>query len=310
MNKTQPLVSILMNCFNGEKYLTEAIKSILNQSYKNWELIFWDNQSTDQSAKIFKSFKDKRMKYYYSSKHTHLGGGRAEGYKRLKGDLVAILDTDDIWFPDKLLKQVHEFTNKDIGIVITNAYRFSAHKKKPIFESKYPVDGFVFNSLLNNYYVCLPTLMVRKSFVDDLTRQFDPEFNYISDFDLVLRLSSVCKLKYINEILAGWRLHGANASLEKPFLFQEEKELWIKKMMISDKHIVNKYSLDIDIFRKNILRQKAFLSLLNNKRIEALSLVMKTKLKTIKDLIVFLLIISLIPSKILMKLYIYKINKV
>ena len=310
MNKTQPLVSILMNCFNGEKYLTEAIKSILNQSYKNWELIFWDNQSTDQSAKIFKSFKDKRMKYYYSSKHTHLGGGRAEGYKRLKGDLVAILDTDDIWFPDKLLKQVHEFTNKDIGIVITNAYRFSAHKKKPIFESKYPVDGFVFNSLLNNYYVCLPTLMVRKSFVDDLTRQFDPEFNYISDFDLVLRLSSVCKLKYINEILAGWRLHGANASLEKPFLFQEEKELWIKKMIISDKHIINKYSLDIEKFRKNILRQKAFLSLLNNKRIEALSLVMKTKLKTIKDLIVFLLIISLIPSKILMKLYIYKINKV
>ena len=129
MNKTQPLVSILMNCFNGEKYLTEAIKSILNQSYKNWELIFWDNQSTDQSAKIFKSFKDKRMKYYYSSKHTHRGGGRAEGYQRLKGDLVAILDTDDIWFPDKLLKQVHEFNNKDIGIVITNAYRFSAHKK-------------------------------------------------------------------------------------------------------------------------------------------------------------------------------------
>ena len=310
MNKTQPLVSILMNCFNGEKYLTEAIKSILNQSYKNWELIFWDNQSTDQSAKIFKSFKDKRMKYYYSSKHTHLGGGRAEGYKRLKGDLVAILDTDDIWFPDKLLKQVNEFTNKDIGIVITNAYRFSAHKKKTIFQDRYPKDGFVFGTLLNNYYVCLPTLMVRKSFVDDLSRQFDPEFNYISDFDLVLRLSSVSKLKYINEILAGWRLHGANASLEKPFLFQEEKELWIKKMIISDKHIVNKYSLDIDIFRKNILRQKAFLSLLNNKRIEALSLVMKTKLKTIKDLIVFLLIISLIPSKILMMLYIYKINKV
>ena len=228
MNKTQPLVSILMNCFNGEKYLTEAIKYFKSVIQK-LGINFWDNQSTDQSAKIFKSFKDKRMKYYYSSKHTHLGGGRAEGYKRLKGDLVAILDTDDIWFPDKLLKQVHEFTNKDIGIVITNAYRFSAHKKKPIFEGKYPVDGFVFNSLLNNYYVCLPTLMVRKSFVDDLTRQFDPEFNYISDFDLVLRLSSVSKLKYINEILAGWRLHVANASLEKPFLFKKRKNYGLKK---------------------------------------------------------------------------------
>ena len=72
MNKN--LVSIIMNCHNGEKYLCEAINSIFKQSYKDWELIF-DNASKDNSAKIIKSFKDKRIKYYYS-KYIDLGKAR------------------------------------------------------------------------------------------------------------------------------------------------------------------------------------------------------------------------------------------
>ena len=54
-----PLVSIIMNCYNGETYLADAVKSILSQTYKNFEVIFWDNQSNDQSAIIYKNFKDK-----------------------------------------------------------------------------------------------------------------------------------------------------------------------------------------------------------------------------------------------------------
>ena len=61
----KPLVSIIMNCFNGETYLNESIKSVLSQTYENWELIFWDNQSIDSSAKIFKSYEDKRFEYFY-----------------------------------------------------------------------------------------------------------------------------------------------------------------------------------------------------------------------------------------------------
>ena len=67
---SKPLVSILMNCYNGEKFLREAIESVLAQTYNNWELIFWDNQSTDRSAEIFKSYFDKRLKYFYALKHT------------------------------------------------------------------------------------------------------------------------------------------------------------------------------------------------------------------------------------------------
>ena len=65
----KPLVSVIVNCFNGEQYLHKALSSILSQTYKNWEIIFWDNQSSDNSKKIFSGFKDKRFKYYFSKEH-------------------------------------------------------------------------------------------------------------------------------------------------------------------------------------------------------------------------------------------------
>ena len=73
-----PLISVLMNCYNAEKYLQEAIESILAQTYTNWEIIFWDNQSTDRSAQIVLSYTDKRIKYFYAPKHEILGDARRE----------------------------------------------------------------------------------------------------------------------------------------------------------------------------------------------------------------------------------------
>ena len=73
-----------MNCYNGEKYLEESIKSIINQSYKNWELTFWDNRTTDNSKKTFKSFKDKRLKYFYSDAHDNLYKARNKAISKLK----------------------------------------------------------------------------------------------------------------------------------------------------------------------------------------------------------------------------------
>ena len=75
--KDKPLVSVIMNCFNGEKYLSEAIESVITQKYENWELIFWDNQSSDRSKEIFNTYDDKRLKYFLSNKHTLLSEARS-----------------------------------------------------------------------------------------------------------------------------------------------------------------------------------------------------------------------------------------
>ena len=102
----KPLVSIIMNCYNGELYLKKALESVLSQTYTNWELIFWDNQSQDKSEKIFKTYKDKRFKFYKSSDHTVLYEARNKAIQKSSGELIAFLDVDDFWLSSKLEKQI------------------------------------------------------------------------------------------------------------------------------------------------------------------------------------------------------------
>ena len=118
----QPLVSIIMNCYNGEVYLKESIESVLSQTYENWELIFWDNKSEDKSAKIFKSYNEKRFKYYYASQHTILYEARNEAIKRSSGEFIAFLDTDDFWEKDKLELQLALFKDLEVGVVYGNYF--------------------------------------------------------------------------------------------------------------------------------------------------------------------------------------------
>ena len=115
----EPLVSIIVNCFNGEKYLEECLISLKNQTYKNWEVIFWDNHSTDNSKKIFDKFNDKRFKYYLSPKHVFLYEARDLAVKASQGDFIAFCDVDDFWSQERLEYQVPLFKNKDTSIAVS-----------------------------------------------------------------------------------------------------------------------------------------------------------------------------------------------
>ena len=111
-----PLISIIMNCYNGEKYLQEALDSVINQTYKNWELIFFDNLSTDNSQKIFNSYLDHRFFYYKSNTHIPLTQARNKAVNKCKGEFIAFLDIDDWWENFKLEKQIN-FMEKNNEII-------------------------------------------------------------------------------------------------------------------------------------------------------------------------------------------------
>ena len=230
----QPLISILMNCFNGEKYLEEALKSIIQQSYKNWELIFWDNKSHDKSIQIVSSFKDKRIKIYENSKHTNLGKARKSAFSKTNGDYLAFLDVDDIWHKEKLSTQIKVFNDDRIGASFTNSLYFSKRRKKNLYNEKAQI---VVNtkSLITNYPLSLVSIMIDIRKLKNLEYIFDENYSHISDFDLIVRLSTISKVKYLNKVLSGWRIHGNNESFKKKELFNKEKEKWC------DYHLKNKY---------------------------------------------------------------------
>ena len=136
MKNKKKLISIIVNCYNGEKFLKESLISIQNQEYKNWELIFWDNKSNDNSKKIFKSFKNKKFKYFCAKKHTSLYTARNLAIEKCKGEFISFLDVDDTWEKDKLKRQIKFFENKKVGVVYGNLWilRENYKKKKNIFK--------------------------------------------------------------------------------------------------------------------------------------------------------------------------------
>ena len=221
----KPLVSILMNCFNGERFLHESLKSIINQSYENWELIFWDNKSTDNSIQIVSSYKDERIKIYTSHEHTNLGKARKNAFKKAKGDYLAFLDVDDLWEKDKLKKQLKVFDDNGIGIAFTNTLYFSKKRKKVLYSPNKKLEVNT-SLLITNYPLSLNSIMVDINKLKNLEYNFDENYNHICDFDLMIRLSTISKVKYLNKLLSAWRIHENNESFKRKELFNREKNNW------------------------------------------------------------------------------------
>ena len=234
MNKQtnyQPLVSIIMNCYNGEAYLYESIESVISQTYKNWELIFWDNKSEDKSAEIFKSYKDKRFKYYYAPQHTLLYEARNQAIEKSSGEFIAFLDTDDFWVKDKLELQIPFFKDLEVGVVYGNLFIVNEKlNNKKIFSKKKMPKGFILDDLLKDYCTSLVTLVIRKSFLKDYQSVFDRSFHIMGDFDLMIRMSSKYKFECVDKPIASWRSHWKNESLLKKKTQIKELKIWYKKM--------------------------------------------------------------------------------
>lgn len=288
-----PLVSIIMNCYNGETYLADALKSVLSQTYKNFEVIFWDNQSHDKSAKIYKSFKDKRLKYYYAKKNTSLYRARNLAIKKAKGKLIAFLDTDDIWLKDKLSSQIEKFNNKKINLMYSNYYilnQFTGLKK--IAYKKLLPEGIVYKELLKNYFLGIGTVIIKKDIFIKRKKFFNEKFNIIGDFDNFIRISKNNYFSCIQRPLSIYRMHNKSFSNTNYKMHIDELKFWVNKNYFINKNLlfyVNQKILYMEIIL-NILKKKYKASFKIIPKIHSV----KKKIK----LLIFLIIPNFIFKKI------------
>jgi glycosyltransferase involved in cell wall biosynthesis len=211
----KPLVSVIMNCYNGEQYLREALDSVMAQTYQNWELVFWDNQSTDRSAEIYSSYSDPRLVYYYSNEHTGLGQARVEAIKLAKGEWLGILDTDDFWHYNKLssqLKLLESVEQMDQVGFIFSKWKIIGDNDETIESPKNKFDEkLLFENLLLKNFILFSSVLINRKAYQHLggISQF---FNHSYDYDLLLRLSKSYKGLYLDEISAYYRIHPQNLS--------------------------------------------------------------------------------------------------
>ena len=234
-----------MNCFNGEAYLLESIKSVLAQTYKNWEVIFWDNKSTDNSGKIYKSFNDKRLKYHYASTHTSLYQARNMAIEKCNGEFIAFLDTDDWWYKTKLEEQIKFLKkNKKYQMIYTNFYLYFQNINK--FKKGYSSlpSGSITQKLLNTYSIGISTVLLEKKIFKKF--MFNEKYNIIGDFDFFINLSRYYNLGSIEKPLTFYRIHKSNFSIKKVDLHYNELKNWLnfnEKKLLKQKFKFGKIKL-------------------------------------------------------------------
>jgi glycosyltransferase involved in cell wall biosynthesis len=232
VNSDKPLISIIMNCYNGSNYLKEALNSVKDQTYLNWELVFWDNQSTDNSAEIFKNYQYMQFKYFYAPEHTPLGAARNKAINQASGEWIAFLDCDDIWLPDKLERQAkivmqESANNSNLGLVYGRTVYLNEVRgeKKGYFEkgkyvSKDLPEGEIFTKLIKENFISMVSGLIRKDII--VTAGGIPEkYKQSEDYWLFLKAAYKHRCRAVQSFCCIYRLHDNNLSntqIENGFL--------------------------------------------------------------------------------------------
>jgi len=241
MNNSTPLVSILMNSYNSEKHLVEALESVKNQKYSNFEVVFIDNHSTDKSKDIAQGF-GSRLKYFETPEFCCLGKARNFGIKKCMGKYITFLDTDDVWHPEKLTHQIALMNTEDpvlvyspVNYIDDNSDYLSTSKvtKKPSF-----------SSLIKRYDINMQTAMINCDILDRNDIVFDEKLSYNPDYNLFMTIAFSHKIISTPKVLANYRI-ATNSLSEQLKDIQLKENIKVlnrlsafKGISINDSHLV------------------------------------------------------------------------
>ncbi|MEX1214259.1 glycosyltransferase family 2 protein [Saccharospirillum sp.] len=198
----QPKVSVVMPTHNRAKELPRSIRSVLSQSFSDFELIIIDDASTDNTEEVVVSFKDSRI--IFKKLEANVGGAEARnvGIRLAKADIVAFQDSDDEWTCSKLENSLAQLeSNQNLGAVFSKFIQIWDNGCRLMPVGKYSFNrNDVYKSLLWQNHVGTPTLVVKKKYLDEVGG-FKPTMPRYQDWDLALKLAKVTELKFLDDYM-------------------------------------------------------------------------------------------------------------
>jgi len=227
-NTHQPLVSVVIPCYNRENFVADAIESVLKQTYQNFEVILVDDGSADHTENVIQRYlSDPRIRFYKHDVNRGIAAARNTGIKNAKGEFIALLDSDDMWLPKKIETQVEilsQDTIGELGVVWTDAYYTDQLGNKRTSDAKIPADlnalfgDALLRRIFMGNFIIAGTSMIRRSCFDRIGF-FDEQLRGGSDdCDLWIRLAPYFQFRYLASPLAVIRLHEGNySSIERHF---------------------------------------------------------------------------------------------
>lgn len=214
-----PKVSVVMPVYNAQKYLCDAIESILSQDFTDFEFIIINDGSTDNTESIILSYQDDRIRYFKNPSNLKLCATLNKGFDLANGQYIARMDADDISKPCRLGKQVDLMDNQPkVGICGTFIQTFGSHQDV----WGYPVsDQEIRCNMLLQSPFAHPAVMMRKSVLNKYNLRYRHEYEYCEDYDLWIRASFVTQFHNIPEILLDYRTHTSQITALKKHIYDQ-----------------------------------------------------------------------------------------
>lgn len=222
------LISVIMPAYNAELFIGEAIESILNQTFTNYEFIIINDGSNDSTEKIIKRYKDTRIKYIKNKINLGLSETLNRGIDLATGNYIARMDADDISFPDRLTKQVTFLSNNPDYGVVGCMYIVLDEKRKPfeIGGMDYRTDEEIKLALFSNNVFLHGETMFRRELLENILNPYNTKYNPCEDYKLWIILSKKTKFYILEDILYQYMINPNSMSGTRWF---EMKEM-IKKI--------------------------------------------------------------------------------
>lgn len=230
-----PLVSVIINVRNGASFLRETIDSVLAQTFADWELILWDDRSTDNSARIIGEYSDPRFHYQLSPDETPLGEARNRAIAQASGEWLAFLDQDDVWLPRKLEKQL-ALAAPDVSIIYGRTLLFDSKRGNlRDYDHRHEFsalpEGDIFAELFSQAcFINMSSAMLRAAAVREVGA-VPPNIQVIPDYYLYVALARNHKARAVQEVVCRYRVHpgSMSASLKYRRRLHEEPPLIIRQ---------------------------------------------------------------------------------
>lgn len=210
----KPLVSVTVCCYNSAKYLEETLRSVCSQTFKNWELVIVNDGSTDSTEEIIRGFIQEGWPIvYHAQSNIGLGKTRQKTIEMANGEYVAILDHDDLWYPEKLQRQMEVFREHSNAVVVYSGCDVIdsdgkiSQRNVQQWQGGYTT-GRVFEALLTKqFFPCWPTVVIKKSVLEEIGGF--AHYQYGEDLDLLLKVARKGDFECVQQILAAYRVHGS-----------------------------------------------------------------------------------------------------
>jgi len=212
MSLKNPKVTVLLPVYNGEKYLHDAVKSILNQTFTDFEFLIINDGSTDNSIKIIKSFNDERIHLINNNKNLKLAKTLNKGIDLAQGKYIVRMDQDDISYSERLSKQV-DFMEKHPEVGVCGSWvKLIGKNAGQIWDIPPSNSDIIKCLLLFSSYIFHPTVIIRKNLLKKYNLYYNPAFLHAEDYDLWCRISEYSQISNLQEILLYYRIHSEKMS--------------------------------------------------------------------------------------------------